>query len=144
MSAENGFSPLEDFSFYKVEQAVNFVETVVVNEGVTCDVYSFADDPTKDLGIIKIQPGHKTPLQRVVEGEKTIEGYISGNGMLTVTRQGKNKEIFVVNDNFLGKLNVNVNVGDLMQWQASADSEMVVYEICFPPYKDGRYENLSE
>ena len=126
----------------KEKNKLEFVETVVVNEGVTCDVYSFPADPTKDLGIIKIKPAHTTPLQRILAGERTIEGHISGNGMLTVIREGKHKNVFIVKDVYLGKLNVDVNIGDLMQWQAAADSNLVVYEICYPPYKDGRFENL--
>jgi hypothetical protein len=31
-----------------------------------------------------------------------------------------------------------------MQWAAAVDSELIFYEICEPPYKEGRYESLPE
>ena len=70
MNAEYGILP--DFEFESKRQAVKFVETVIVNDGVVCDVYSFPEDQSKDLGIIKIKPGYATPLQRVLEGERTL------------------------------------------------------------------------
>ena len=30
-----------------------------------------------------------------------------------------------------------------MQWEADKDSDLVAYEICFPPYEDGRYQNIE-
>jgi len=30
-----------------------------------------------------------------------------------------------------------------MQWEADKEADLVAYEICFPPYEDGRYENLK-
>lgn len=129
---------LTDFEFEGVRQNVLFVETMNVAEGVTCDVYKFDDDNTKDLGIIKIQPGFKTPLQKVLKGDRTVEGYISGNGKLIVS-DGKEEKIY---QSEKGKeLQVNVNVGETMQWCA-IDEPLVAYEICFPPYEEGRYENL--
>jgi len=38
---------------------------------------------------------------------------------------------------------VTVGVGEIMQWKADKESGLAVYEICFPPYEDGRYENLK-
>ena len=34
-------------------------------------------------------------------------------------------------------------IGEIMQWQADKDSPLVAYEICIPPYEDGRYENIE-
>ncbi|MDP2585305.1 MAG: hypothetical protein Q8P29_00325, partial [Candidatus Levybacteria bacterium] len=73
---------LTSFEWKNKSRPVKFVETEQVANGVKCDVYSFVDDPSKDLGIIKIQPGFKTPRQRVMQGEKTIEGHIFGKGKL--------------------------------------------------------------
>lgn len=73
---------------------VNFVETVDVREGVKCDVYEYVQDSSKDLGIITISPGKNTPLQRVLNGDKTIEGYISGKGKLTITKPNGQKNVF--------------------------------------------------
>jgi hypothetical protein len=38
-------------------------------------------------------------------------------------------------------LSVEVKIGEIMQW-AAGDDGLVFYEICDPPYIDGRYENL--
>ena len=35
-----------------------------------------------------------------------------------------------------------VEIGEIMQWQADENESLVVFEICFPPYQDGRFENL--
>ena len=37
---------------------------------------------------------------------------------------------------------VEIKVGDLVQWEATKD--LVFAEICYPPYEDGRFENISE
>jgi hypothetical protein len=36
-----------------------------------------------------------------------------------------------------------VGIGDVMQWEADKETDLVAYEICFPPYEDGRYENIK-
>lgn len=135
---------IKSFSFEGKKQQVSFIETLTVNDHVVCDTYSFVGDNTKDLGIIRIQLGGKTPLQRVLTGDRTIEGYISGNGKLKIKRANNEEKIYEFGDKSQEPLMVNVYVGDLMQWQASLDSNLIVFEICFPPYKDGRYENIIE
>lgn len=132
---------LTAFEFEGIPQPVSFVETLSVTDGVECDVYTFMGDDSKDLGIIRIEPGYKTPLQRVLQGERTIEGYVSGEGQLNILRDGSWKT-YLVRDDIQGKLPVNVNIGDLMQWHAVGSSRLVAYEVCIPPYQDGRYENL--
>ena len=136
-------TPLKIFEFEGTSLPVRFVETQDVVEGVVCDVYTFEGDSSKDLAIIRVQPGFKTPLQRVLQGEKTIEGYVSGKGKLNITRSNNEKESFEVNENLKKPLSVTVMVGDLMQWHADKDSNLVAYEVCFPPYKDGRFENIE-
>jgi hypothetical protein len=38
-----------------------------------------------------------------------------------------------------------VSKGELMQWQAAHDAKdlLVAYEICYPPYEDGRFKNVE-
>jgi len=120
-------------------QDIAFIETMKVKEGVECDVYSFTNDKNKDLGIIKISPGMKTPLQKVLKGNKTIEGFISGKGKLIITKEDGSKETF----EGIPGLEVIVNIGETMQWIAEGDSVLVAYEICYPPYENGRYQNLD-
>ena len=135
---------LTSFECDNRSQPVEFVKTEQVTKGVECDVYSFIGDPTKDLGIIRIQPGFKTPRQRVIQGEKTIEGYISGKGKLIIERGAGEREEYNLKDKRRNKPEITVNIGDTMQWQAAIDSYLIAYEICFPPYGEGRYEELRQ
>lgn len=125
------------------EQPVIFQETIKVTDGVECDVYKFDGDLNKDLGIIRIQAGKKTPLQKVLKGNRTIEGYVSGKGKLTITKSDNTKNIYRVGDS-RKPVSITVAIGELMQWQSDTNSELAAYEVCFPPYEDGRYENIEE
>lgn len=69
-------SELKEFKFEEKIQPVVYKETVGVNPDVDCEVYSFEGDNEKDLGIIKVKVGGKTPLQRVLKGQRTVEGHI--------------------------------------------------------------------
>jgi len=114
---------------------------MTVKEGVECDVYEFLNDATQDLAIVRVRSGCKTPLQRILLGTKTIEGYVSGEAKLVVTRGDGTTQMFKfgteeVNDPVI------VNVGDIMQWESISD--LIFFEICEPPYEDGRYENLAD
>jgi len=128
---------LMNFKFENNELAVAFLGTTKVAEGVECDVYEFVGDESKDLGIIWVEAGHRTPLQKVLRGERTIEGYISGKGNLIVTSGGV-KKVYTAEKG----LEAEIKVGETMQWQAAPDSDLEVYEICYPPYESGRFENL--
>jgi hypothetical protein len=113
-----------------------------VKAGVNCDIYEFEGDKSKDLAIVGVDPGCATPLQRILQGDKTIEGYVSGSGTLTVTKSTGEKSVYEVGDS-TDSFSTAVGIGDLMQWQAHPDSKLVFYEVCYPPYTDGRFENLS-
>src|SRR5882757_2719846 len=79
--------PIKKFTTFVLDDTfvpVSFVETMTVKEGVECDVYKFVSDDSKDLAIVKVSRGYKTPLQRILLGMKTIEGYVSGEGTLSV------------------------------------------------------------
>lgn len=144
MDLEQNITPISSFEFEGKAQPVTLVNKIQITEGVECDAYSFIDDKEKDLGIIRIKPGAKTPQQKVLAGEKTIEGYVSGKGKLTLKRADGPEAIYWVGgEETKGPFSVPVNVGDIMQWEAAPDSQLVAYEICFPPYKDGRFENIE-
>lgn len=134
---------ISSFSFEEKTQPVSFVETTCVADGVKCDVYKFIGDSNKDLGIIRIEAGRKTPLQKVLKGDRTIEGFISGRGKLTVIRSNGEREIYEVGKEPDKPVEVLIGIGETMQWEADKDSKITAYEICFPPYEDGRYENLA-
>lgn len=120
-----------------------FVETVAVKDGVSCDVYAFADDSSRDLAIVRVAKGMRTPLQRVLSGNSTREGLFEGQGTLTVRSEDGSTETYDFDSQSTDR-DVEVDVGQIMQWAASADRDLIFYEICDPPYEDGRFENLPE
>ena len=121
-------------------EPITFVETLNVKEGVVCDVYTFNENKEKDLGVITVAKDASTPLQKILKGEKTIEGYVQGEGKLTVVqRNGETVEHVFPG----GQKEIELHVGDTMQWHAIG-SELIFYEICYPPYEDGRYKNLTD
>jgi hypothetical protein len=132
---------IESFTYENETLTVKFIESSEVFPGVVCDVYFHPETKERDLGVIYIEAGKKTKPQRVLSGDQTIEGYISGTGRLCIQKPSGKKIIFEVNQNSEGFAQV-VEVGDIMQWQA--DDNLVVFEICFPPYQDGRFENLED
>ncbi|MEI8143736.1 MAG: hypothetical protein WCG48_03945 [Candidatus Berkelbacteria bacterium] len=76
---------------------VGYIETMEVTDGVKCEVYSFVEDGSRDLGIIHIEPGKRTPLQRVLSGDRTIEGYMSGKGRLIITGLDGAQQVYEAN-----------------------------------------------
>jgi hypothetical protein len=137
-------NPLTEFTFEGKIHQVQYVESINVTTGVNCDVYRFITTPLeKDLAIITIQAGCHTPRQKVVQGATTIEGYLSGIGKLTIEDQNKTIKTFDVAPKTSKQFTISINLGEIMQWTASNQAQLMVYEICYPPYSDGRYENLS-
>lgn len=143
MVEKNNPPSLTSFDFGEGDENVVFVETVDVIEGVKCDVYSVEGNNSKDLGIIKIELGHKTPLQKVLKGDQTIEGHVSGKGLLQIIRASGDEEIYPVDEGINEHFSVDVGIGDTMQWQADENANLKAFEICIPPYEEGRYENLK-
>jgi hypothetical protein len=142
MDTEQNILQINSFNFEGKDQPVSFVETMHIADGVDCDVYTFIGDSGKDLGIIRISKGSETPKQKVLKGERTIEGYVSGKGKLTITKADSTQEEHLA-DGESEKPVVDVGIGETMQWEADKETGLVAYEICFPPYEDGRYENLK-
>lgn len=134
---------LTNFSFQGEDLKVNFLESTQVVPGVTCDAYEFVGDASKDLGLITLEPVTKTPRQLVLLGDKTIEGYVSGVGSLEITRASGSQEIYHF-DAIKKSFTIEVLIGDTMQWIAGPEAVLLIYEICFPPYIEGRFRNLSQ
>lgn len=139
---KNSYLFLKSFQFDRSVQPVKFIETTDVIDGVKCDVYKFIGDNTKDLGIIRIENGKRTPLQKVLKGNRTIEGFVSGKGKLKIGKADGTTEIFKVSEELLNSFSISVKIGETMQWESDPNSNLIAYEICFPPYEDGRFENL--
>jgi len=117
---------------------LKYIETQIVKDGVVCDVYEFADDNSCDLGIVAVESGNKTPKQKILLGDKTVEGYISGRGVLEVTKPDGQSQKYA----FPSSSNeIELNIDDIMQW--SAETDLVFYEICYPKYSDDRFQNLD-
>lgn len=119
-------------------EPVAFNETQAVADGVECDVYSFVDDNSKDLGIIRIKGGSNTPKQQFFKGDKTVEGFLAGKANLVVSNNSGTTTHEYDDDNYASE--TSLSVGDTIQWTAFEDS--VCYEICYPPYEDGRFRNI--
>ncbi len=119
------------------EDNIIFIERTQVKEGVVCDVYKYKDDESKDLGVATVQKGFHTPKQRILKGEKTLEIFKSGKGILHVTRKEGLQETYKFPSDIP---TVELYVGDIMQW--SAEEDLVFHEICYPPYEEGRFMNL--
>jgi hypothetical protein len=132
---------IESFTYRDETLATEFIESSEVFPGVTCDAYLHPETKERDLAIIYIEAGKKTKPQRVLRGEETIEGYIAGKGKLIILKLTGELLQFYVNPETEGFAHT-IEVGDIMQWQAEED--LVVFEICYPPYQDGRYENLED
>ena len=74
-------------------------------------------------------------------GDRTVEGFKYRKGILTIYKPDGRQEIFQ-GDASTGLFAADVEVGELMQWEAAEDEMLVAYEVCFPPYEDGRFENI--
>lgn len=132
---------LEQFTYQEETLATQFIESSEVFPGVVCDVYIHPETKERDLGVINIEAGKITKPQKVLSGEETIEGYISGRGILVILKPDGTLLEFEVGPGDEG-FSHTIEVGDIMQWQAIDD--LVVFEICYPPYQDGRFENLEQ
>jgi len=118
-------------------RGVRFVESSTVKQGVVCDVYAFVDDNSQDLAVVSIEAGEVSPKQLLSSGDETIEYHVQGMSNLRVERVGGTVDIY----NFPGdERAVAINEGDVMQWCAIED--LVFYELCTPPYTDGRFKDL--
>lgn len=137
---------LTNFSINGSDLLVRYKETQQVKEGVECDIYEFIDDTTRDLAIIRVKAGYKTPLQKVLKGKITIEGFLDGRATLTITssKTGSIPKIYSFDSKQDVGKEVMVLVGETMQWSADTQTGLTFYEICTPPYKDGRFKNLPE
>jgi hypothetical protein len=134
---------MQTFSFEGEVLQTQFIESSKVVPGVTCDVYSFVGDETKDLGLVTMEPGSKTPVQRVLDGDRTIEGLLSGLASLLVRKSDGTLIEYSRANNEDEPFVAEVEIGDLMQWHAGLFTFVQFYEVCIPPYADGRYENLE-
>lgn len=119
-------------------EPVVFDSSSEVKRGVECDVYFFQDDESKDLGLVFVQQGFRTPVQEVMKGERTLQIFKEGRGDLyVIDLAGKFTKY-----TFPGEIHqVEVKVGEIMQWHAIED--LVFYEICYPPYEEGRFKNIE-
>lgn len=135
---------LTSFSLQGETLPIKFVEETTITAGVVCQTYLFEADSTKDLAVVTVEPGAKTPLQKIQQGDKTIEGWISGAGTLTIYHAAGEQRTYQLNGKSSLPFSVEVEVGQTMQWQAAPNSILTFYEICYPPYQEGRYETLDE
>lgn len=67
---------------------------------------------------------------------------MNGTGALTVTAQDGSQKTYTFTGDVEANIETEVHIGELMQW--SAETDLSFYEICDPPYEDGRFEDLEE
>lgn len=123
---------------------VELLSTTNPYDGITCESYGFVNDSSEDVAIVRIVPGGATPRQRVLEGERTVEGYVRGIGALAVESvDGSLVEYEFTGAPFTEPREVGIEVGQIMQWRAGSE-ELIFSELCRPPYSSGRFEDLSD
>jgi hypothetical protein len=130
------------FTFEGKADLVDYESTYDVVPGVRCDTYKFRGDEGRDLAIVRVEPGARTPVQEVlIEGGRTVEGWMSGRGRLMVIRENGHIEEYVAGS--AGSQQVEVGRGDKMQWIADRGEKLVFSEVCWPPYEPGRFADLE-
>lgn len=130
------------FEYHSRRLTAEYQETLDVAPGVRCDVYIHPETKRRDLAIVEVEAGRNTPAQKVLKGKVTVEGYLSGRGKLVIIHIDGSRSEFEVSPEDQG-FSYSVAVGEVMQWQAAKDESLEFFEVCFPPYKDGRFEDLS-
>ena len=130
---------MKTFRYEGQDLPVNFVETIDVQEWVQCDAYDFVDDSSKDLWIVRLEKWVSSPYQLVVWWDKTLLGYISGNGKFIFETD---EWVFEYKMRKGIKFEFLINKWEKMKWIADNDSELMYYEVYLPPYRDGRYLDL--
>ena len=138
-----GMSLVESLSYGGASYKTQFLSSTEVFPGVVCDAYLLVETQERDLGVIYIQAGRRTKPQKVLDGIETIEGYVSGRGSLIIVKPSGEPLEFKVGPGSEG-FSYPVDVVDIMQWRADAGDNLVVFEICFPPYQAGRFEDLDD
>ena len=94
---------LKNFAVNSQPVPVTYIETMQVKDGVSCDVYTFDTDNSRDLAIVTVDKGFKTPLQKILKGNITTEGFVSGTGSLTVTQADGQVKTYTFSDNNKGE-----------------------------------------
>ena len=122
---------------------ISFIETQIVADGVTCDSYAIKDDDSRDFAIIKVDKKCRTPVQKVIKGKKTIEGFLAGTGNLVTYSRNKRRQSIYTYGGADGCEPVRVKVGEKMQWVAGDTDDLYFFEICQPPFKQGRFKNVT-
>lgn len=129
------------FNFNNRDLPVHYIRTDIIKDGVECDIYSFVGDHSKDLAIVRVQTGSNTPLQKVVRGTETLEGYLGGQGSLNIISDTGKLSTHDFQNGVI-KAPISIKIDETMQWRASNSEELIFYEICIPTYKEGRFEEV--
>jgi peptidase E len=116
------------FEIGNISREIVFVKSVHLSESVDSDVYSFLDDKSQILSIVKVKKGVKTLIETVESNNKIIEGFLKGKGTLTVFLQGNNKNSYYFETAGYNK-EVEILNGQSVQWSAPNDSDLIYYKI---------------
>jgi hypothetical protein len=92
-----------------------------------------------------MMPGSRTPRQHVISGDHTIEGHVAGMGHLLVSHGGaltRPDSYMMQSHPDTEPFDMTIGRGEIMQWVASGQMALVASEVCYPPYAEGRFEDL--
>jgi len=111
--------------------------------GMVCDGYDFTyGDGSRDLGIVSLEAGHQTPLQKVVGGDRTIAALMDGQATLVVTDEEGVATTYDFSDPE-GQSDVTITPGQMMQWTNIGKTVAKISEIYIPPFVPGRFETVT-
>lgn len=125
----DGTTPeLFDFEVAGRVRVIIFEKILPVAQGVTADVYGFADDKTHELRIYTVDKGVTTPADTVAREHRLLEGYVKGKGTLAVESANGAMETYYFEKEHNYK-EVTVSPGQTVRWTAPNDSTLVYYEM---------------
>lgn len=116
------------FEIGNVNREIMYIKSVHIASGIDSDVYSFLDDKSQVLSIVRVKRGVKSPLEKIESANKIIEGFLKGKGTLSVSTFGNNKNTYYFETAGYNK-EVEIHTGESVQWSAPKDADLIYYKI---------------
>lgn len=111
-----------------VVRTITYLNSVHVSDGVDSDIYTFIDDNSQVLSIVKVKHGFKSPKEKIESHNKVIEGFLKGRGTLSVTFEDGNKNEYYFENEGYNKV-IELEDGQSVQWTAPKNDDLVYYKI---------------
>ncbi len=126
--AENAPERVYDIVINGVTRTISYINSLHVSDGVDSDIYTFIDDNSQVLSIVKVKRGFKSPFEKIMSHNKVIEGFLKGKGTLTVTIEGGTKNEYYFENEGYNKV-IELEYGQTIQWTAPKNDDLVYYKI---------------